>query len=206
MDYIPWKQVNNWICLGCGKCCYRYRIQLKDDETAIIRKFWSDAVEEIGEQVYLKKIGKKCIFQSGKSCGLQPVGLKPMACRIWPFYVATKPASDWETQKYQAQFLCRGKEYFVYVNTVCNGVNRGTRSNLRQVISEIIMLQANPEEQQHHSTSLRFSRGQKQSADKIWEKLRSLQNADFIEQEVNLSKPDPLIITPKKVKTIVPRK
>ena len=201
MEYVPWKQVNNWICLGCGKCCYRYAIQLKDDETAMIRKFFSDAVEERKGRIYLRKVGKKCIFQSGKSCALQPLGLKPIACKIWPFYVSTEPIRDWDDRKYQSQFFCRGKEYFVYVNTNCYGVNKGIQSNLRKVISEIIMLQANPKEQQHHSTSLRFSHARSQSSDDIWDKLRNLHNIDFIEYEVNFSKPDPLIITPKKVKS-----
>ena len=200
MKYIPWKQINNWICLGCGKCCYRYDIQLKYDEVAMIRKFWSDAVEERGERIYLRKVGKKCLFQSGKSCALQPLGLKPIACKVWPFYVSTEPICSWDDGNYQAQFLCRGKEFFVYVNTNCYGVNRGTQSNLRKVISEVIMLQMNPKEQQHYSTSLRFSREQSQSSDEIWDKLRNLQNVDFIEYEVNFSKPDPLIITPKEVK------
>ena len=200
MEYIPWKQVNSWICLGCGKCCYRYAIQLQDDEAAMIRKFCSDAVEERKGRIYLRKVGEKCLFQSGKSCALQPLGLKPMACKIWPFYVSTVPLSDWDNSKYQAQFLCRGKEFFAYVNTNCYGVNRGTKSNLRKVISEIIMLQANPKKQQHYSTSLRYSHKRSQSSNDIWDKFRNLHNVDFIEDEFQFSKPDPLIITPKKVK------
>jgi Fe-S-cluster containining protein len=206
MDYIPWKQIDSWMCLGCGKCCYRYRIQLKDEEAAVIRKYWSDAVEERGDKIYLRKIGKKCLFQSGKLCALQPLGLKPMACRTWPFYVSTRPLRAWKDKKYQAQFLCRGKEYFVYVNTMCLGVNKGTRRDLRKVISEVIMLRANPEEQQHHSTSSRFSHEQKKSSEDIWRTFRNLQNVDFIEYEFDLSKPDPLIITPKKVRSTVSRK
>ncbi|MFQ6043550.1 MAG: YkgJ family cysteine cluster protein [Candidatus Poribacteria bacterium] len=200
MEYVPWKQVNNWLCLGCGKCCYRYAIQLKDDEAAMIRKFWSDAVEERRGRIYLRKVGKKCLFQSGQSCALQPLGLKPIACKIWPFYFSTVPIIDWDSSNYQSQFLCRGKEYFVYVNTSCYGVNRGTQSNLRKVISEIIMLQANPKEQQHYSTSLRYPRGQNQSSDEIWNRLRNLRDVDFMEDEVNFSKPDPLLIKPKEVK------
>jgi hypothetical protein len=42
------------------------------------------------------------------------------------------------------------------------------------------MLQANPKEQQHYSTSLRFSREQSQSSDDIWDKLRKLQNVDSV--------------------------
>lgn len=152
-------------------------------------------------RIYLRKVGKKCLFQSGKSCALQSLGLKPIACKIWPFYVSTEPIRDWDDRKYQSQFFCRGKEYFVYVNTNCYGVNKGIQSNLRKVISEIIMLQTNPKEQQHHSTSLRFSHARSQSSDDIWDKLRNLHNIDFIEYEVNFSKPDPLIITPQKVKS-----
>ena len=154
MEYVPWKLLHSWMCLGCGKCCKRYIIQLNKNEFTAIKRVWPDAVEERRGRYYLRKVGNICLFQSGNLCGLQPLGLKPIACRVWPFYFSSQPVRDWDDREYKSQFLCRGKEYFVYANTKCYGINKGRTADLRRLIIEVITMYDNPTVHQHYSTSI----------------------------------------------------
>lgn len=46
-----------------------------------------------------------------------------------------------------------GKEYFVYLNPKCSGINRGNPADFKKTIQEIINLQNGLKEKQYYSTS-----------------------------------------------------
>lgn len=149
MAYVPWRAVRGWACLACGECCKWYRVPLTPYEYAlIVETLGAGFVEVTGTgNPCLKRVGGTCVFQDASGlCGLQPLGLKPLACKAWPFRVQ-KRAGD-----RRALFVYEGEEYYVYVNTKCKGVNAGTFYDLVQAIREVIELRENPRRAQFFST------------------------------------------------------
>ncbi len=49
--------------------------------------------------------------------------MKPEACKIWPFKVATEPKYGEEKQ---AAYDYRGRRFYVYGDTMCSGLRLGT--------------------------------------------------------------------------------
>jgi len=163
MRHIPWKKISSWRCLGCGKCCERFRVNLRSYEYAKIINYRADAVEldEFGNP-YLKKIGDRCIFQNQYNlCDLQFLDMKPFFCKIWPFIVLNRPESN---TRQNAEFYYKDKEYYVYINpyaTMCPGINRGVPEDLPLTIAEVIEICQNPEKRQKYSTSNLQNRSRK---------------------------------------------
>ena len=85
---------------------------MRSFEYAKIVSFRPDAIEldNLGNP-YLRKVDGRCIFlEKGRFCGLQPYGLKPFACKIWPFNVYSIQKSG---SVGKSEFLYRNKEYYV---------------------------------------------------------------------------------------------
>jgi hypothetical protein len=53
-------------------------------------------------------------------CGLQSI--KPQACKLWPFKVLAEPRYGEENQ---AAYDYHGNRFYVYVDTMCNGLRYG---------------------------------------------------------------------------------
>jgi len=153
MKYVSWQSLKSWACLGCGVCCYRYIVKLNDIEIKAITGLFPDGVMEKNGLIYLRKHEGACVFLMDDLCGLQPLGLKPLACKVWPFYISSTPLDSVEDEDYKALFLWHGKERFVYVNTFCKGLNKGATPNIRGSVKEIITVYSDPKLKQYYSTS-----------------------------------------------------
>jgi len=151
--YIPWRRIQSWRCLACGMCCGVYRVRLRKQEWELIGKLWPEAITERNRGAYLRKIGGRCVFQKGRLCSLQPLGLKPLACKLWPFVVFTAPVSEWETEGWESLFILGEREYFIYVDTACKGINQGDPKELEKVIAESVEIHNNPRVRQCLTTS-----------------------------------------------------
>lgn len=135
-------------------CCGVYGVRLKKEEWKLIGKLWPGAVIERNRGVYLSKIGGRCVFQRGQLCFLQPLGLKPLACKLWPFVVFTVPISEWETEGWESLFILGEREYFIYVDTACKGINQGSLEKLEKVLAEVVEIHNNPWVEQRLTTWL----------------------------------------------------
>ncbi|MEM1538635.1 MAG: YkgJ family cysteine cluster protein [Candidatus Nezhaarchaeales archaeon] len=160
MGYVPWRSVKGWVCLGCGECCKRYRVFLTAYEYVVIIKRFGSRFIDVSKtgDLCLKRVEGTCVFQDVNGlCQLQPLGLKPLACKVWPFKVQDAPAKGfWDEY---ASFNYADKTYYVYVNTDCNGINNGTFNDLIQAIREVIEIHRNPWRPQFYSTSRRVTLG-----------------------------------------------
>lgn len=155
MRSLPWRRIRSWACVACGECCRRYRVPLRTREFAeIFQKFGLSAVEldSLGTP-QLKRVMGNCFFldKNNGLCRLQQIGMKPLACKIWPFEVHKKPKS-WRGVR-EALFGLNGEEFYVYVNPACFGINRGNPDELPAVIREAIAIKYNPSLGQRYTTS-----------------------------------------------------
>lgn len=113
---VPWKKVSNWICLACGKCCLEYTPKLTFYEYLTMPRRYT--IEKSG-RYYIRKIGKRCPFQIGNLCGIQP--RKPLSCKLFPFTIRSRGNDD-------AYFEYDNEEFYVYVDTFCPNVKLGKPS------------------------------------------------------------------------------
>ncbi len=126
--YLPWSRVSDFVCYACGLCCYRFRIPLKPHEAlSIARTFGPAYVESIaGRQYIRKREGEACPFliENGEMglCYLQSLGMKPSACKIWPFRVYRRPEHGRGEEAYYSHRL---GGFYVYVDQRCPGVKPG---------------------------------------------------------------------------------
>ena len=104
---IPWSEVSSWSCVACGNCCVGYSVPLKADEYArVAQRYGFDVVDFGLGKVYLKRgQNNRCVFQRPSMgrwiCSLQ--GIKPLACKLFPFRIHSKPIyskGDGSTIKY----------------------------------------------------------------------------------------------------------
>lgn len=153
--YIPWRKIKAWSCLGCGSCCTHFRIILRPYEYALLTAVYGQETIQIDStgNPCLRKVGGRCIFQDSYGwCILQPLGMKPLACKIWPFVVCSEAKSRYNPD--EALFTYKGRDYYIYVDRShpCQGFNVGTLEKLYSTITEIIELQLKPSRQQLYST------------------------------------------------------
>jgi len=156
IEHIPWKLVKSWECIACGICCRRYIVSLTPEEYKILFKFWPEKVLMRKGKPYLKR--KKdggCEFLVGNLCSLQILGMKPVACKVWPFKVLLKPDKFDRDFNGLYQREKEGREYFIYINPKCQGINRGEPDNFKKVIDEIIEIWNGLKKKQYYSTSRR---------------------------------------------------
>lgn len=148
-DCLPWRRIRSWACLACGECCQRFRPVLSAYEYALfLRKFGSGVIEidSLGNP-HLRHVRGRCTFLNSKNlCQLQPLGMKPWVCKLWPFKVSNKLDP-------RAEFRYEGREYHIFVDPSCRGVNKGDPQRLPATISEIIDIYHDPSTEQRYSTS-----------------------------------------------------
>ncbi|MCS7098682.1 MAG: YkgJ family cysteine cluster protein [Candidatus Methanomethyliaceae archaeon] len=152
MNPIPWRRINNWICIACGDCCKKYKVPLTAYEVAKISKiFGYKCLEPSLGCYYLKrKPDGSCIFQISNICGIQ--NIKPHACKLWPFMIYERAKYGY---KNEAEYEYKGRTFYVYVNPYCKGITYGRPSLTFEmfVISEFIELSLESREEQVFSTS-----------------------------------------------------
>jgi Fe-S-cluster containining protein len=152
---IPWRKVENWLCVACGDCCREFRVPLRAYEAAKLANLFGYGCLELGLGEYRlrKRPDGRCVFQvytGGKwICGVQCI--KPLACKLWPFFISDKPRDS----KDEAEYEFKGYRFYVYVNSFCRGVVYGKPSNIfaKRVIPEVIELSLGLRREQCLSTS-----------------------------------------------------
>lgn len=152
--YVPWREIRSWRCLACGMCCSRFNIPLRSYEYAQIFQVFGPQVMSLHHSgnSYLKKVKNKCVFQEDSGeCFLQQMGLKPVACKLWPFAVSQRKIKQKDNRR--AIFHHQGERYYVYIKPSCPGINQGRPKNLPSILHEIVEISINPTKLQEHSTS-----------------------------------------------------
>lgn len=155
--YVPWSCVASWRCVACGKCCLEFRVPLRAREVVKITNIYgANAVELDASRLraYLRKIGGKCVFQRQvhefSLCLLQHVGMKPYACKMWPFAVKSEGVKGEE-----AAFMYDKRLFYIYLNPRCTGLRFGRPSvSLREkILPEAVELSLNPDRNHRYLTS-----------------------------------------------------
>lgn len=158
-NLIPWRKVSFWRCSACGECCKKFYVPLTMFEYVEIASIFGKNVIELDlGKAYLRKnaLTKRCIFQKFKNgkwiCGIQEV--KPIACKLWPFIVLTKP----KQKNDEALFDYKGETIYIYVDKRCPEVKIGNPTNylINKVLPEIVNLSFNNKTKQVYSTSFLF--------------------------------------------------
>ena len=127
MQFVPWQNVADWHCKACGYCCKLYSVVIGFPEWLNISKSFGVETTVTGlDRFYIKRTSDgSCKFLCNKSnnyyCGLQ--GMKPEACKIWPFKVLAEPKYG---EPKQAEFIYKGTKLYIYADTMCNGLHYGT--------------------------------------------------------------------------------
>ena len=127
MQFVPWQTVADWNCKACGYCCKLYSVVLGFPEWIRLTKTFGSETTVAGlDRFYIKRASDgTCAFLCNNSlnyfCGLQ--GIKPEACKIWPFKILTEPKYGEEKQ---AAFNYLGNNLYVYADTMCSGLQYGT--------------------------------------------------------------------------------
>ena len=153
---IPWKEVNSWSCVACGKCCIGYRVPLKMEEMVLINNRFGPQVMEFGVgKAYLKnKPNGRCVFQKPLMnrwvCTLQ--AKKPTACRLFPFRIHKEPVYK---HGENAKINFNRKPVYLYLDPACDGIVTGKPSNRfkNEVVPEIIKIGMGYPVKQKYTTS-----------------------------------------------------
>lgn len=156
MVAVPWRHVESWSCLACGRCCRGYDVALKLNEwIKVVRTFGTGFTEPRVDRLYLKKrYDGTCVFLNRSFdryiCGLQ--AMKPRACKLWPFKIYDKPKYG---RPNEAVFTQWGKKFYVYVDPHCLGVRWGTPTPefTQQTLLEFVEIGLGLQEKQRYSTS-----------------------------------------------------
>jgi len=153
---IPWREVANWGCRACGNCCIGYRVPLRMDEFVKVGNACGQGVFEYGMgKVYLRNgPDRRCVLQRPLMdrwiCTVQ--GLKPTACRLFPFRIQNKPVYP---RGDNSSYKLGDKTYYIYLDSACEGIILGqpTQRFATQVLPEILRNGLGNAQKQKYSTS-----------------------------------------------------
>lgn len=125
--YLPWSRIDSYQCLACGTCCSYFSVPLRFTEAVkIARSFGWSKIESRKDKLFIRKVDGKCPFliRSGPIgiCYLQSIGMKPRACRLWPFHVYEKPEHG---RSDEAVFPTKHGTFYVYLDPRCPGIKLG---------------------------------------------------------------------------------
>ncbi|MGQ4832728.1 MAG: YkgJ family cysteine cluster protein [Candidatus Asgardarchaeia archaeon] len=133
---LPWRMVKTWKCLMCGECCKKYIVPLTESEVRTFTLlFGKEVIDFSRKKPTLRRINGKCIFLRNGKCSIQDY--KPKACKLWPFIVYRKPLRV--EDKALAEFEFLGETFYVYIDSECYGINKGTTS-VEEIIPEILSI------------------------------------------------------------------
>jgi Fe-S-cluster containining protein len=155
MQFIPWQNIAYWHCKACGYCCKLYTVVINFPEWLNIVKHFGVGTTVTGlDRLYIKRCSDgTCSFLCNSAnryyCALQ--NMKPDACKIWPFKVLTEPKYGQPTQ---AAFDYNKTRLYIYVDTMCSGLNYGVPSwDFRyKTIPEFVELALGVRDVQHYAT------------------------------------------------------
>ncbi|AEA46648.1 YkgJ family cysteine cluster protein [Archaeoglobus veneficus] len=125
LNLIPWKKIESWACVHCGKCCSSYDIPVTFEEEERLKKY-GNVFKKAKIGLYLRKKKGKCVFWR-KNRGCTIYAERPKACRSYPFYVRKEGEED-------AYF----DGFFIYIDAECRGINKGDPNSLLQWIKYAI--------------------------------------------------------------------
>jgi Fe-S-cluster containining protein len=127
MQFVPWRYIADWRCIACGDCCRLYSVVINFHEwLKIVKTYGAEETVSGFDRLFIRRRPDgSCTFLNNSwnrySCGIQY--MKPKACQIWPFKILTKPEYGYPNE---AAYWHLGKNLFVYVDPMCNGVKYGT--------------------------------------------------------------------------------
>ena len=125
-NIVPWRKVESWKCIHCGKCCSNLDVPVTYEDEKRLKKY-GDVFTRGKIGLYLRKVGKNCIFYQDGDCKIYTD--RPEACRRYPFYFRYFGSDE-------ALFTIGKTEIYVYVDLECNGVGKG--GNVEEAIKEIL--------------------------------------------------------------------
>lgn len=155
MQFVPWRNIADWHCKGCGYCCKLYGVVLNFPEWLKISQTFGVENTVTGLNRFFIKRGSdgSCAFLRNNafnySCMLQD--MKPDACKLWPFKVLSQPKYG---EAKQAVFNYGKAQLYVYADTMCSGLSYGMPSwDFEHVkVKEFVDLALGLRQQQHKTT------------------------------------------------------
>ena len=126
MEFVPWRNVADWRCKGCGYCCKLYSVVLHYPEyITLTKKFGSETTLAGFNRFFIRRHSDgTCAFlcSSNLNCYCVLQKMKPDACKIWPFKVLAQPRYG---EAKQAEYHFGDQTLYVYVDTMCSGLRYG---------------------------------------------------------------------------------
>jgi Fe-S-cluster containining protein len=156
MQFIPWRYVADWKCIGCGDCCRFYSVVINFHEWLGIVKNYGveNTVSGVDKLFISRRADGSCAFLNRLSnvcqCGLQH--MKPKACQLWPFKILREPKFGCSNE---AAYLFGDSKLFVYADPMCNGLRLGTPTLefAGSVLKEFVEIAAGLRKNQFKTTS-----------------------------------------------------
>ena len=123
---IPWKNVEKWMCIRCGKCCSNLDVPVTYEDEKRLKEY-GDVFTRGKIGLYLKTVGGRCVFFRDGQCTIY--NKRPEACKRYPFYFRCFGDDD-------ALFCVGDVRLYVYIDPECSGIGRG--ENVERVIVELL--------------------------------------------------------------------
>ena len=126
---VPWRLVEDWKCVLCGKCCINHRVPLLFEEYARIEPKYGPRSVEPGENKFYLRIlpNGNCFFlrKRGKLFICRIHEEKPYACRLFPFRISRMAKYGYSELSF---FHYCGEAFHVYLEKKCQGIVLGEPS------------------------------------------------------------------------------
>jgi len=127
LQFVPWRYIADWKCIGCGECCKLYSVVINFHEwLRIVKNYGIENTAPSVDKLFInRRSDGSCAFLGMDAgaylCQLQH--MKPRACQLWPFKVLTQPKFGYPDE---ASYNYGENRLFVYADSVCNGITIGT--------------------------------------------------------------------------------
>lgn len=141
--YVPWRYVQRWRCLRCGRCCVEYLVPLYPQEAVYYLLRYGDVVEFRRGKYYLKsRPDGSCIFLEKTALGYRCSIYfeRPLVCRCYPFYITEEPLEQVGSPEDALYLLRLGekvKRVYVYIDLNCPGVGQGYL--VRDLVHKVVL-------------------------------------------------------------------
>jgi Fe-S-cluster containining protein len=126
MQFVPWKHISDWKCIGCGDCCRLYSVVINFHEwLKIVKNYGVEHTASGLDKLFInRRSDGSCAFLSNCTniylCALQH--MKPKACQLWPFKILMEPKFGYPNE---AAYLYGRSRLFVYADPMCSGLKFG---------------------------------------------------------------------------------
>ena len=130
MVYIPWRRIGSWSCSRCGLCCGFNVILRPFERDGLLASLGERAIGGNRSRPTVKRRDGVCVFRRPDGdkfrCLLQDTGLKPSACRTFPFLTSPEPLRLRTAGESRYQFGER--HLYIYANSACPSLRMGRPS------------------------------------------------------------------------------